>query len=141
MILKHLADRRDFCFVCLKQRNGEKYAEQEYKLLLKILCGAYYMSLFNFRDIFQFKAGIAIPLIMKDTILGLLIFGSVFLILYNLLFRCLFNKMSPLPIDKNMQAEKFKFLMRKTIVFVIIGIALMVLIPWSMDRLLPPFYS
>lgn len=140
MKLKKLADLRDFCFVSTMKFRGEEFAEREYKFQLEILCGGYYVAFSAFIGILLYKFGIPVPLILKGNIMVQLIVGLVWIIPYHFLFKYLFLKMSKFPIDKDMEPPKFKALMRKVILLYLLSIALMVLIPWSLDRLLPPFY-
>jgi hypothetical protein len=105
------------------------------------LFAGYYIALLALVAILHYKAGnpIPIPLILEKNILAQLAFGLALLLPYNFFANFILKKISSVPIDKDMPPEKFKPLLRKSILFLLIGFALMVLLPWSIDRLLPPF--
>ncbi len=138
-MLKHLVDLRDFCYVMLKKRWGESYAEQGYKFRFMILHCGYYVALWTLIGILQYKAGIPPPPIVTDNFITGNIIAFLAFLPYYFLMKYLLRRIASIPIDKNMSPSKYKLLMRKSILTLAISFALCVLIPWSLDRLLPPF--
>jgi hypothetical protein len=138
-MLKLLVDLRDFCYVWAMRQYGEIGAEQEYKSKLKGVCVMYYLALLALLAILNYKAGnlIPTPKTLEENVFAQIIFGLLLLIPYFFFIDTILKRISSIPIEKNMPPEKFKSHMRKFILFFIIGLALMVLIPWSIDRLLP----
>lgn len=140
-MLKHLIELRDFSFVMLKKQNGEAYAEQWYKFQVMVFCAFYNFAFCSLIIVLILKAGIALPSIMYSGNFFIKFFlGSLMFVPYIILFIFLFRKMSKYPIDKDMSSEKYTLLRRKAILTVFISIALFVLIPWSLNRFLPPFH-
>ena len=143
MILKHLVDLRDFCYVWAMRQYGKVGGESEYKVKFKGILAGYYMSVLTLMAILEKKAGTTIPTpkILKENIFAQAVFGLLLFLPYNTFMNFILRKLSSVPIDENMTPEKFKSLMRKSIFLFLIGMVLMVLIPWSIDILLPPFYA
>ena len=143
MLLKHLVDLRNFCYVWAMRQYGEVVGEAEYKVKFKGILAGYYISVLTLLAILDYKAGnpIPTPKILKENIFAQAVFGLLLFLPYNTFMNLILRKLSSVPIDKNMPSEKFKSLMRKSILLFLIGMVLMVLIPWSIDMLLPPFYA
>jgi len=103
-----------------------------------LLCG-YYIALWVLIAILQYKAGIPVSSIMKDNFIIKVICGFLAYLSNYFLMKYLLGRIAIFPIDKDMFATKYKLLIRKAILTLAISFALCVLIPWSLDRLLPFF--
>ncbi|MGV3588624.1 MAG: hypothetical protein ACO1OF_16585 [Adhaeribacter sp.] len=121
----------------------EVVGEPEYKIKFKGILAGYYISVLTLLAILDNKAGTPIPTpkILKENILAQLAFGLLLILPYNIFMNFILEKISSVPLDEDMPPEKFKSLMRKSVLLFLIGIFLMVLTPWSLDMLLPPFNS
>jgi len=143
MILKHLVNLRDCCYIWAVKQYGEVVGEAEYKIKFKGIFAGYYMSVLTLVAILEKKekTPISTPTILKENVLALLIFGLLLFLPYNIFMNFILKKISSVPIDKSMPPDKFKSILSEAILLFIIGMILMVLIPWSIDMLLPPFYT
>ncbi len=138
-MLKHLVDMRDLCYAMLKKQWGESYAQQGYAFRVMVLHGGYYVALWTIIAILQYKAGIPVSPIVEDNFIIRLICGILAFLPYYFLMKYLLRRIERIPIDKDMSASKYKLLMRRAILTLVISFALFALIPWSLDRLLPFF--
>lgn len=138
-LIKHLVDLRDLCYVMLKKRWGESYAEQGYEFRVMVLHCGYYIALWTIIAILQYKAGIPVSPLEKDNFIFQTIFATLAFLPYHFFIKYLLRSIAIFPIDKDMSATKYKLLMRKAILTLAISFALCVLIALGVDKLLPPF--
>jgi hypothetical protein len=134
-LLKLLADMRDFCYVRAEKKHGVKYAEKEHKFDLKVLFSPYFIAFLTILAILKYKTGIMFNITDIELIQIILVMTPA-VILYNIIFNYIYTKLSLFPMDKNMGEKKYKSLSWKSILVLLIGSALVVLIPWSLDRML-----
>ncbi|MDF9798618.1 amino acid permease [Catalinimonas alkaloidigena] len=139
MLLQQLIDLRDFFFNMLSKRNGTAYAKKKYQTMLMLIFSSYYMALSLIIAVLQYKAGIAVSPFIKENLFIQLIVGILIFAPYYYAFKLLFRKMAKYPMDKHMSTEKYKGLRKKAWWISMVGIALIVLVPWSLDRLIPAF--
>ncbi|QHT66797.1 hypothetical protein GXP67_09070 [Rhodocytophaga rosea] len=114
-MIKHLVDLRDFCYVMLKKRWGEAYAEQGYAFRFIVFHCGYYIAFWTLIAILQYKAGIPVSPIVKDNFIIKVLCGFLAFLPYYFLMKYLLRRIESIPIDKNMSDEKYKLLMRKSI--------------------------
>ncbi|MFC5540186.1 hypothetical protein ACFPQ1_38170 [Rhodocytophaga aerolata] len=138
-MLKHLVDLRDFCYVFLKKKMGESYAEQGYAFRFMVLLCGYYMALWVLIAMLQYKAGIPVSPLEKDNFIFQTIFATLAFLPYHFFIKYLIRRIAIFPIDKDMSASKYKLLMRKAILTLATSFALWVLIALGVDKLVPFF--
>ncbi|WP_341293795.1 hypothetical protein [Catalinimonas locisalis] len=137
--MQQLIDLRDFFFNMLSKRNGAAYAKKNYRTMLMLVFSSYYVAFLLIIAVLQYKAGIAVSPFIKENIFIQLIVGIFIFAPYYYTFQFLFRKMAKYPMDKHMSSEKYKGLRRKAWGISMLGITLIVLVPWGLDSLLPAF--
>ncbi|QHT66801.1 hypothetical protein GXP67_09090 [Rhodocytophaga rosea] len=139
MLKTFLINVRDYCYIILMTRNGKEYAEKEYEFLVMVILGLYYSTLLALLAVFHFKVGLPIPSFLIESFFGKVLVGLIMFSPYYLIIKLILKKLAPIPINMDIAPEKLKKA-RLTLFFIfMIGIVLIVLVPWSLDRLLPSF--
>lgn len=126
---------RDYCFNELKHRNGETYAYESYKFLFAFTLFVYYAAFVAFVAIIQYKLDIPVPHALKHG-LGFFLSAILYIYLYYLLVKWIFKKLDQNDINENFNNSQLKSMRWKAILIYLFGMSLIVLIPWSLDRLI-----
>ncbi len=138
-MIKQLVDFRDFCYVRLEKHEGEGSAKGWYKIQLMGFFVLYYIA-FLFLPAFVInRTGIVLPAIIYSGNPLVDLFTSLLLFVpYILLSLYLFRKMAFYPINKQIPEQKYKRLNKKLYIHLLIGGVLCFLLPWSLNKLIPP---
>lgn len=137
-MLKQLVDFRDFCYVRLEKNEGEQLAKWWYKIQLMGFFVPYYISFMFLSAFIMNRTGIVPAFIYSENpfmplVTIPLIFGP-----YILFSLYLFRRMAIYPINKQIPAQKYKRLGKKLYIHLLIGGVLVFLLPWSLNKLIPP---
>ncbi len=127
--MKLFVDLRDFCYVRAQKKHNEKYAENEHKFDLKILFAPYYMIVPLILSFYIHKSGNNLNLV-ENNLMNILIVVTPLIIIYNLIFNFFYAKTKTVPIDREMNEEKYKKLTWESNLVLILGLLLFVSIPF-----------
>ncbi len=138
-MLKQLVDLRDFCYMRLEKHEGETMARWWYKIQLMGFFVLYYYAFLMLVAVFMNRTRIRLPAIFYSENPFMVLFTSLLLIVpYILLFLYLFRQMAVYPINKYIPEQRYKKLVKITYLMLITGSALLFLIPWVFNKLIPP---
>lgn len=120
---------RDFCYVRAKKKYDDKYAKNEHKFYLKVLFTPYYMAILVILSGLINKSGSNLNFV-QDDFMNVIIVMTPLVVIYILVFNFICSKTEAIPIDKKMEEGKYKKLVRKSNLVLIVGIMLFLLVPF-----------
>ena len=137
LILKQIIDCRDYFHITLRTRYNEEIARHDVPNLMLILFGLYHMSLIIFIAMMQYKSRIPVPPYLKNNLIVAILGGAIILSPLYFLNNLIMNKLNNTPIVENMSSQKQRTIGFKVFVMYASGVALPLLIGWSMQRFVP----
>ena len=119
----------DFCYVRAQKKYDDKYAKNEHKFYLKVLFAPYYMSILVILSVLINRSGSNLSFVQNDFINVIIVMTPV-VVIYILAFNFVYSKTESVPIDKEMEEGKYKKLVRKSNLVLIVGVMLFSLAPF-----------